>query len=120
MCQISFYLHVHTHTHVCICIYTAMPMHSEEIKQLWRNLVYHDRNYRNREVAKSPFLKGFKRRVDVALGSWFSGGPGSVSFKVDLSDFGGLFHSITEHYITSQFSITSIVPSILGLVSLFV
>lgn len=71
-------------------------------------------------MAKSPFLKGFKRRVDVALGSWFSAGPGSVSFKVDLSDFGGLFHSITEHYITSQFSITSIVPSILGLVSLFV
>lgn len=36
MCQISFYLHVHTHTHthVCICIYTAMPMHSEEVKTI--------------------------------------------------------------------------------------
>ena len=45
------------------------------------------------EVVESPSLEVFKRRVDVALhlGTWFSGGVGSVRFAVGLDDLKGLF-----------------------------
>lgn len=39
-----------------------------------------------REVVHSPSLVVFKSRVDVALGTWLSGGCGSVRFTAGLDD----------------------------------
>jgi len=44
-----------------------------------------------REVAESPSLEVFKRRVDVAKGTWFSGALGSVVLTVGLNDLKALF-----------------------------
>ena len=43
-----------------------------------------------REVVESPSLEVFKRCVDV-LGTWFSGGLGSVRLTVGRDDLKGLF-----------------------------
>ncbi|KAK4828345.1 LOW QUALITY PROTEIN: hypothetical protein QYF61_026006 [Mycteria americana] len=44
-----------------------------------------------REVVESPSLEVFKRRVDVVLGTWFSGGLGSARLTVGLDDLKDLF-----------------------------
>ena len=44
-----------------------------------------------REVVESPSLEVFKRRVDVVLRLWFSGGLGSDRLAVGLDDLKGLF-----------------------------
>ncbi|KAK4823922.1 hypothetical protein QYF61_008308 [Mycteria americana] len=44
-----------------------------------------------REVVESPSLEVFKRRVDVVLVTWFSGGLGNVRLMVELDDLKGLF-----------------------------
>jgi len=44
-----------------------------------------------REAVESSSLEVFKRCVDVALWTWFSGGLGSVRFTVGLDDLKGVF-----------------------------
>ncbi|KAK4817534.1 hypothetical protein QYF61_019452 [Mycteria americana] len=47
-----------------------------------------------REVVESPSLEVFKRRWMRCLGTWCSGGLGSVRFMVGLDDLKGLFQPI--------------------------
>lgn len=51
MSQFSLYLHVHTQRHIYMYIsvhIAGFVFNSEEIKQLWSNLFYHDRNYEDK------------------------------------------------------------------------
>jgi len=56
---------------------------TERVIKLWNRLP--------REVVESPSLEAFKRRVDMGLGTWFSGKLGSVRLMVGLHDLKGLF-----------------------------
>lgn len=44
-----------------------------------------------RGMVESPSLEGFKKDVDVALNSWFSGGLGNSRLMVGLDELGGFF-----------------------------
>jgi len=62
-------------------------------KNFFTRRIFKHWNMLPRKAVESSSLEIFKRHVDRVLGTWFSGGLGSVRLMVGLEDLKGLFQT---------------------------